>query len=491
MEKEEIYDIGVSIDNAINSESEILAAIRRAEKISTGIKEADDQALLAFFMSNAWGSLYDLRKDKYNNVWSWEQPELQKQICLLRIALTSSGFNVLNRIRRCQIYTNLGNALNTVGRVSEALEQWDRAIELIPKFGMALGNRALGLETYARGQYDPGHAWILWLNSIDAYDAALKSDVYFDSPGKDQIAKYRERAAAIAAPEVVRQSYAPDGYSLGRSKIEQTYRFWALQHRLFLHPLNDLGPISLAARDVLSQPSFVAPIAEPPTLISFFNQLKQEYASARWLVYTGMSAERPHFSDRGVLLQDTLDDPVYCLGVEQIKAGYRLAYSLFDKIAFFINFYWEIGCPEQKINFRTIWFRQQKFKKGLHPTFVNEKNLLLRGLYWISKDLFVHDMRETLEPEARDLANIRNHLEHKFLKVTNYFCYSNSGMNEYVKSSAPYVISKHDLQIKTLKVLKLSRSALLYLAFAMHAEEIQRNDKCKRIIQIKLPVMHH
>jgi len=488
-ESQTIREIGISIDRFCDSEAETRALIQGAEKMASALTEARDKTLFAYFMSNAWANLYNLRVVNTGKAWAWEQPELQQQICLLRTALISSGFNDLDRIPRCQIYTNLGNALNTVGRVGEALEHWDRAIMLIPKFGMALGNRALGLETYARGQYDPGHAWILWLNAVDAYEAALASDVYFDSPGKDQIAQCRARAAAIAPTDAVRQSYAPDGHSLGRSQVERAYRAWALQHRLFLHPLNELGPISLAARDVLSQPSFVAPVNEPPMLVGFFNQLKQEYVSARWLVYSGISAEHPHFSDRDVLLQDTLDYPAYCLGVEQIKAGYRLAYSLFDKVAFFINRYWQLGCPERKISFRAIWFHHQQPDMGLHQTFVDAQNLLLRGLYWIAKDLFVPSMRDTTEPAARDLAAIRNHLEHKYLKVTDAPYEFGCSVGPFGKDTLAHVISRNDLEEKTFKILKLARAALIHLVLAMHTEELRRNHSGDGFVPMVLPTV--
>jgi GH35 family endo-1,4-beta-xylanase len=47
--------------------------------------------------------------------------------------------------------------------------------------------------------------------------------------------------------------------------------------------------------------------------------------------------------------------PSLCLAVEKIKAAYRIAYSLFDKIGFFINAYMELGIPERQVTFRTLW----------------------------------------------------------------------------------------------------------------------------------------
>ncbi len=74
-------------------------------------------------------------------------------------------------------------------------------------------------------------------------------------------------------------------------------------------------------------------------LQGFFNQMKQEYASARWLLYEGLQEDRVHFSDHDVRLCNTLDYSCHSLTVEKTKIAFRMAYSLFDKIAFFLNGY--------------------------------------------------------------------------------------------------------------------------------------------------------
>jgi LA2681-like HEPN len=88
----------------------------------------------------------------------------------------------------------------------------------------------------------------------------------------------------------------------------------------------DLGPFSIAAQDVLALPSYVTPLDESPTLIGFFNQIKQEHASARWLLYEGCHADAVHFSDRDVTL--TLGS--YGLSIEKVRVAFRMAYSLLD-----------------------------------------------------------------------------------------------------------------------------------------------------------------
>jgi LA2681-like HEPN len=94
---------------------------------------------------------------------------------------------------------------------------------------------------------------------------------------------------------------------------------------LFLNLLNELGPKSVAAHDPLVLPSFVTKLGEPPTLIGYFNQLKQEFVSARRTFFEGIQDGPAHLSDNGVLLINTLDYPSYGLGAEKIRTSYRTA----------------------------------------------------------------------------------------------------------------------------------------------------------------------
>lgn len=62
--------------------------------------------------------------------------------------------------KMAQILTNLGNALDHVGRFVEAVEYWKWALHFLPDFGMATGNLGFGLIHYAKILYDEGHRFI-------------------------------------------------------------------------------------------------------------------------------------------------------------------------------------------------------------------------------------------------------------------------------------------------------------------------------------------
>jgi hypothetical protein len=102
----------------------------------------------------------------------------------------------------------------------------------------------------------------------------------------------------------------------------------------------------------------VVPLGEGPYYAGFFNQMKQEYVSVRFLLYEGLTTDEIHYSDNDVTLINTLDYPVYSLAVEKMKFAFRVAYSLFDKIAFFLNHYTDLEIPHKKISFKTIWYER-------------------------------------------------------------------------------------------------------------------------------------
>jgi hypothetical protein len=230
--------------------------------------------------------------------------------------------------------------------------------------------------------------------------------------------------------------------------------------------LNDLGPRPIAARDVLLLPTFATAIDEAPVLAGFFNQLKQEYVSARWLYYEGVTEDEPHVSDHDVLLYNTLDYPALGLAVEKVKLAFRMAYSLLDKAAFFLNRYMGLGIPEHKVNFRSVW--REKEGAPVRAQFEASENWPFRGLYWLSRDLFEPEFKALIEPDAQYVAELRNHLEHKYVKVVSM------GVPDHLDDDFAHAVSRADLEARTLHLLRLARAALIYLSLGMHKEEQRR-----------------
>jgi len=350
---------------------------------------------------------------------------------------------------------------------------------------MAQGNRAYGLICYSKALYDEGHQPIFLTHAYVGLRAALATapdDPHgVDHWARDYFTKQQAWLESLIKPEHLNKGTEMEEFPLGDSKGEIKYRKWCLNNRLFLNPLNDLGPYSIAARDVLTTPSIVVKTHEGMHFQGFYNQLKQEYVAARYLYYEGTTSAKPHFSDTNVLLYNTLDYPSYSLATEKVKVAFRMVYSLLDKMSFFLNHYLALGIPENDVSFRRFWYSNtsRPRQRTLRAEFENCENWPLRGLFWLSKDLFenAQDFKECLEPDAQELALVRNHLEHKYLKLHEFEWSRPTSDDDLFHSrfdSLAFSLSRRDFEAKALRLIKMVRAALVYLSLAIHCEERQR-----------------
>ena len=440
-----------------------------------------NKAVLYYNIANAWNYKYRYEKDKNKDVWNFDQPNVEEQLFYLRSCINEPEFNTLPIYNQCLAYTNLANTLDTIGRYIDAIALWKKALDLDENFGMALGNIALGMEYYARDIYDNAHKCILIKGAYDYYSKAINNldnmhqlNVQTFTSSSDRLLKtLKENCNIENINEVLDKKF-----NLGKTKQEKSYRLWCLQNTLFLNPINDLGEYSVCARDVISTPNIVTALDVGPIYQGFYNQMKQEYVSARYLLYEGLINQKPHFSDSEVLLYDTFDLPCYSLSIEKVKTAFRIAYGIFDKIAFFINEYFNLGVPQNKVYFQRIWFENGNKKNGVLLNINISENLPLRGLYWLSRDLYDDKagFKNFVEPNAKNLHEIRNHVEHKYFKVLEYVNFDKNFAMPGLDDDLAYTIQRNDFEQKTLFLIKLVRNALIYLSLSIHVEEQKREN---------------
>ena len=461
-----INTLGVQIDEASHPiNAEILGQLdNRCAELLLACDETQ-AAIIWYFRANIQAALQDSDDPRS---WNWRQPHRERQILYLRRARTRTGFKNLDPFRRAQITTNLANNLSAFGRSVEAISLYDSALKIQPFFAMALGNRGLARMEFARALHDRGHAAVILLDAHNDLLAAASSRAIWDSdyPGvREQFVVKAAEIAVIIDIAAVRSVEKIEGHSLGRSKREKAYRQWALANQLFLNPMNVLGAHPIAATDRFNLPEYRSPIDDPPRFISWFNQLKQEYAAARFLLFKSQEGGSNHFADRELMLIDTLDYPAFGLAVEKMRLAFRTAYSLLDKVAGFINAYFEIGDQPDKVNLRNVWLT--KDRRSVRPEFDQRKNLPLRGLYWLAFDIVGKaTVPDTIEPEASELYRLRNALEHRCLVINEF---SPALRDHVIETSTLDAFSHH-----TLMMLRLARAALLYLSLAVRQEERER-----------------
>lgn len=444
-------------------------SIELANSIDTDNFDTHSKAILYYFLGNAWSYVSNIKYP--NEEFPLETKELENQITFLRRAYELIKKCDDNFIK-CQILTNLGNLFSHIGRFSEAQEYFNLCLEIDNNFGMAIGNRGFGLFYYARVISDPIQQFIFMQYARkDLLKSLSKDDVYIDA--KNAFNNMIQKIENAFTKEQLDDFKNYDNYYKDISVEEKKYRKWCASNSLFINPLNDVIKESIVSNDYLFTPSMVLKFNEKPVYHSIFNQLKQEYVSARFLFFESLIQDKTHYSDKDVVLMDTLDNSVYSFSLEKTKITFRICYSLFDKIAYFINLYLKLENNPNRVNFRNVWYNKLDKKKGLNKKLLTTKNWAMRGLFWLSKDLYEKEFDSSIEPEAKEISAIRNFIEHKSFKIVE------SPNPEWSDITETYEIERTLFSERTLKVLKLSRSALLYLSFLIYDEENQRAVKMK------------
>lgn len=446
-----------------NDQETLGKGIEISSQVNTSKFSKNDLATFHYFVGNAWSYLYHLKQK--DGEFPFEGIELNQQIISYRSALIKLDSET-NRILKCQILTNLGNLFSTIGRFSEAQDYYDRAISLESDFGMAIGNKGYGIFSYARVIFDQNQQFIFFHKAYQYLLASNKPNVYedawqyFENTAKHIETRYKK--------EALNQTLSFKDFFKRKPQKEVTYRKWCMKNKLFLNPLNDIIQESVATTDYLFTPSMTFQYNEEPIYFSIFNQIKQEFVSSRFIFYEAINSNKPHFSDKEVKIIDTLDYATYSYNLEKVKIAFRVSYSILDKVAYFLNLYLDLGDDPNRVSFRNIWYDKDRItiKSKIH----DRKNWALRGLFWLSKDFYEKGFIDTIEPDSKEIAIIRNFIEHKAFKIVDFNTSKAANKNLYT-------IDRNSFLDKSFKLLKLTRSAILYLSFIIYEEESERNKK--------------
>jgi LA2681-like HEPN len=479
---EELTTFGNEINNATDA-----GDTARLEELDARAKAyceediSDYGSSIWYFRSNIQAALQDQLSPRS---WEWRQTHRERQILYLRRAAAHRSFVKLAPVTQASIFTNLANSFSSFGRGVEAIELYDAALEVVPRFAMALGNRGSAMLTLVRNIPDPGHATLIAAYAHANLKAALASDTVWEGGSPTVSPQFEQMAAYIESkidPLKTISANRLDGYSLGRSDAEKRYRRWALNCNLFLNPLLVIGAHTIAATDRMNLPPYICPVGEPPTFIAWFNQIKQEYVAARWFLYEGTRPEGKHFVDKETFLVNTLDYPAFGIQVEKLRASFRIAYGLLDKVGGFINAYYQLGMEPKRVDIRNVWHTKEG---DVRPEFLGKPNLALRGLYWLAFDIIGDDPadQDSMAPQASELKRLRNLLEHRSLVLRLMDGDKAMGVVE--------TASLREFEEQAMQVVRLARAALMYLAFSMRKEESDRKPERKGVIpSMELPVL--
>lgn len=367
-------------------------------------------------------------------------------------------------------YVNYGNALDNIGRISSSIEWYKKALEINQNNKMAIGNISLAYAKYAYYLYDYSHRDFFNKAAYEGLEYIFQLPATADdSINANALNKFKNCMDSYDK-EYVRYLkklyYNPD--FVNYKTDEENYRTWASKNILFLNPLNDLYNDNRTAYDIIHMPTMVVKKQKLFTYHGLYNQLKEEYIYLRFLFFEAtQKGKEIHYADRDNLLLITNDLPLYSIRIEKMKTVFRQLYSLLDKIAYFINSYYELKIDERKVNYKSIW--NAKLKEHLIG------NPMLRTLYWASKEIYSKDDFST-NFMAEEIDQTRNQLEHKYIKIfSDEETYKMNKIKDYLVK----YLTEQKLEIMTLFLMKLVRECIINLSLAINIEEIKKNEKGK------------
>lgn len=455
----------------------ILDTIKEAEKLldCNAINDIS-RASLYYSLATAYSDLEYLSKSHANEKNREHQIYLyRKSIDLLDGLERSDGLKPYILGLQQNVLTNYSNALSRNGRIIEAIVNYKRVLDYSPNYAMTLGNIGIVYMSYSMLMYDNSHR-----DTINYFGYQyLKKALSLKNQVHSQALEWFEKHFTMFDHEYIKHVLEPDlkfKETSFDSDAEADYRNWVLSNHIFINPLSDLPIVEdFIASDIMQLPNMVMSVKEGLNYKyhGMFNNLKQEYISARFLIYeTTQLIDTPHYADKETNLVDTADYPSYSIRIEKLKLAFRSLYSIFDKAAFFINKYYDLGIQERDISFRSIWQSEKKGKNRYKykNTLTTNKNRALNGIYWVFKDLFVK-LYDSPSPHAKELNTLRNGLEHKYVKVYNSLFPAR--IDGTIDNCAVY-ISEFELEDHTMKLLHLARELLIYLSLSVHINEMQK-----------------
>ncbi len=285
----------------------------------------------------------------------------------------------------CQLWTNYGNILDSIGRHVEAIDAYDHALRINPSMAMALGNKALALSYLAPTMR--GYTHLFYLEAIRLLEQALHQPLYPDAKTEFQ----REREKLNYVLEKHGHELTPEKVQ-GIEPITDFHRFlceFCAEHTLFLSPVTFLGAEGKA---FYGDPMFISSIhvkldeqGRFERYATFLNEIKQDYILGRYfLVQSQYASAEIDAVDEGVTLIYPLDYSLNSSYIQLLKAARKQAIDVLDKVAFFIYDY--SGIQRKGLSFDTVSFLKLFEEKGSLTDFGDFYNWSLFALMTLAHD---------------------------------------------------------------------------------------------------------
>lgn len=361
--------------------------------------------------------------------------------------------------------TNLANYLVSQGRLLCGYNLWDSAIRIDknPIATMRMASNELDFVDYL---YDDGHKYHHY---YFAYKLICEGMNDLEKLHQSQKTAYHPNGQLISFKKWFEANFTIEDFEKElnykektKNKSHRQYLEWVAHNKLFLNDLNDIDERDIVFQDIISLPDMRSKVNITLTMNeeliyhSMFDEIKNEYCYARYLVFSSRNDfQKKHYYNQTYPHVYGFNYPIEGLKGNNLKMAFRSLYSIFDKIAYFLNSYYDLNKVDGKIYFHSIF---GNYKDGIlkpHPKLEKSENLFIHALFYILKDIkdtqtsteLEKDSLYWLEPKTKAITDIRNALEHKSLTISDDF-----GYELYLKDIKDHesILNEQKKQLETL-----------------------------------------
>lgn len=376
------------------------------------------------------------------------------------------------------VITNYANLLDHLGRTVEAVDHYYDCLAIAPNHAVAMGNCSYALRRLfnVSTNYNPKLLYEAWrlLNK-----ACQLRDEVIELAGAHVLSYYSKNLNELEQAISTLHPDGLEGLEDSITEFDEGHTSWkpspllrkiqAERLLLTVNPIPSNCPSEY--KDEIFFESMVVPLGDDgehwfQSLCHTFNNIKEDFATARYLYYQSQSQDRDLIEISTITsYMDTLDYADFGLRSGFLKSSLRLSADLLDKCAAFLNLYLKLAHPEDQVSFGNFWYNKRKYDKGFLPEIKDRllSNQFLTALYDLQRDLF----------EGRypfPFKHLRNEATHKRLVLSWY-----GSLDEEIKS---YSLSA--FQEVTHSLLRVAKAAIIYVVGVVMLEERDRELTRKR-----------
>ncbi|MFH1908393.1 MAG: LA2681 family HEPN domain-containing protein [Chloroflexota bacterium] len=427
--------------------------------------------------ANGYSSLYSLKRRKGKDVTPPNDSDLRSAKNLYRQAIENLRHSEPSFAS--QVLINYGNCLSQFGRFIDAIEYYERAIQVDPTNGMAAGNLGIELEHASRitGRYR--HEYIALAHDFLKQALSPKMHLRFGSP--QAVKDFQSRLKGLehfinANKKPILLPKPAEAHHKNKNQI--AYIQFCINNGLFLNAWAGNKEISPGITDDISFGGITTPIGDNhlvPELLRILNEIKESYTTARYLYFLSQSkTEILDNVSQTAIYFDNFDYSINGVYTGLCKTAYSRAFDVLDKVARIVNTYFGIGKRES--TFWNIFAEKQSQGETHEIRFIARKTICDTqnpSMYALA-DLCI-DYFEDAKVDFKTIDARRNRITHDYLNVKLYVAKDDNTES---------VIGLNELRRQTKDVLRLAKYAVLYAVSSINIAEMRKKTSDERVMPI-------